>query len=178
MAISPLHQAIKEDNEVEVKRLISLSTTDLNEEDSNGITPLIEACISGNESIVTTLLNAGCPAQPSSGFRHSPLRGATVCGHWHLIPILLKAGADPNALSEGNRSPLMGACFLRQGLYDKDEEEQRSAQCVKALLSDLRVDPTIQNSFGESAVDLAKIRGYEESIRLIEIALQKWKSDH
>ncbi|KAL3805695.1 hypothetical protein HJC23_005939 [Cyclotella cryptica] len=177
ISMLPLHQAIKQDNEDEVNRLISLSTTDLHEEDSNGITPLIEACISGNESIVNALLNAGCHAQPSAGFRHSPLRGATVCGHSHLIPILLQAGADPNALSEGKRTPLMGACFLRQGLYDEDEEKKRSEQCVKALLSDLRVDPTIQNSFGESALDLAKIRRYEKSIELLEIALQKWNTD-
>lgn len=170
----PLHTAIKAGDADEVHRLISLPTTNLHEEDSNGVTPLIEACISGNESIVKTLLKAGCPAQPALRFRHSPLRGATVCGHWSLIPILLEAGADPNALSEGNRSALMGACFIRQGVYDINEEKRRSAECVKALLSDTRVDPTIKNSFGESALDLAKTRGYDESVKLVEAALKKW----
>ena len=65
--------------------------------------------------MVELFLSSGCPAQPSRGFRHSPLRGATITGNAHLIPILLKAGADPNALSAGNRTPLMGACFLRKG---------------------------------------------------------------
>ena len=112
----------------------------------------------------------GCPAQPpGSAWRHSPLRGATVCGQSHLIPILLKAGADPNAVSDGNRTPLMGACFLRKGV-----EVEKSALCVRALLEDTRTDPTIRNSFGESALDLAKVRGYTDSIGLVEKALSDW----
>lgn len=109
----PLHEAVRNDDIPTVKRLLSSSPLiDKNAEDDNGITPLIEACISGNIEIVQLLLDAGCPAQPAAGFRHSPLRGATVCGNAHLIPLLLQAGADPNAVSDGNRTPLMGACYL------------------------------------------------------------------
>lgn len=147
------------------------SSFSLNYEDENGVTGLIEACIAGNTEMVTMLLNAGCPAQPGPGFRHSPLRGATVCGQSHLIPILLKAGADPNALSEGNRTPLMGACFLRKEI---DDQQTKSYECVKALLEDARTDPTITNSHGESSLDLAKVRGYTKSIELIEKALVGW----
>ena len=141
----------------------SSSNLDINAEDEHGVTALIEACISGNQAIVETLLAHGCPAQPPEGFRHSPLRGATVCGNSHLIAILLKAGADPNAVSDGNRTPLMGACFLRKGVA-----KEKSLECVKALLEDERTDPKISNSFGETALDLARVRGYEESIALIE----------
>lgn len=144
----------------------------LDQEDEHGITGLIEACISGNTEIVQLLLDAGCPAQPTGDFRHTPLRGATVSGNAHLIPILLKAGADPNALSDGNRTPLMGACFLRSGV---DGEANASAACVKALLEDSRTDPTIRNNFGESALDLAKMRGYTGSIALVEKALVEWE---
>ena len=171
-----LHEAVKRNDIDEVKRLLastSESNLDINEEDSNGVTALIEACISGNENIVKLLLEAGCPAQPANGFRHSPLRGATVCGQAHLIPILLEAGADPNALSEGNRTPLMGACFLRNGV-----PTEKSVLCVKHLLGDTRTDPTIRNSFGESAIDLAKVRGYNESITLVEKAVRNWEQSH
>lgn len=69
----------------------------------------------------------------------------------------------------------MGACFLRQGsLYNEDEEKERSVKCVMALLVDGRVDPTVRNSFSESALDLAKNRGYTESAVLVEKALDKW----
>ena len=166
----PLHTAVKDNDVVKVKEILQNKTVDINREDENGITALIEACISGNEEIVQILLDAGCPAQPAAGFKHSPIRGATVCGHAHLIPILLKHGADPNSLSDGNRTPLMGACFLRNGVAP-----EQSALCVKELLKDDRTDLLIANSFGETALDLAKVRGYEESILLIEVALKKTK---
>ncbi len=103
----PLHTAVKENDVAKVNEILQKKIIDINLEDENGITALIEACISGNEEIVQILLDAGCPAQPAKGFKHSPIRGATVCGHAHLIPILLKHGADPNSLSDGNRTPLM-----------------------------------------------------------------------
>ena len=86
----------------------------------------------------------------------------------HIIPILLKAGANPNVASEGNRTPLMGACFLRENV-----PTEKRALCVKALFQSdlLYVDPRQRNSFGESALDLARIRGYEESIQIIEKAM-------
>ncbi len=167
----PLHEAVKQNDVAKVKEILESkdkTTIDINAEDDNGVTALIEACISGNEEIVKILLGAGCPAQPAPGFKHSPLRGATVCGQNHLIPILLQNGADPNALSDGARTPLMGACFLRKGV-----DPERSALCVEELLNDERTDPTLVNSYGESALDLAKIRNYEDSIALIEGALAK-----
>ena len=167
----PLHNAVKQNDIEKVKEIIQNEAVNINSEDENGITPLIEACISGNEDIVYFLLEAGSPAQPLDGFRHSPLRGATVCGNAHLIPILLKYGADPNALSDGNRTALMGACFLRNGV-----PAEKSILCVKELLKDERTDLTILNSFGESALDLAKARGYTESLKLLQETLYQRKN--
>ena len=167
----PLHEAVKQNDVAKVKKILESNNTssiDINAEDEAGITALIEACISGNEEIVNILLEAGCPAQPPAGFRHTPLRGATLCGHAHLVPLLLSYGGDPNALSEGDRTPLMGATFLRKGV-----PSHRSVLCVKELLKDNRTDPAIVNSFGESALDLAKIKGYEESCMLIQKALNE-----
>lgn len=170
---SQVRTAVKTNDVRALKSLICMAENgefDLNQEDENGVTGLIEACISGDAKMVRMLLDAGCPAQPAGeDFRHTPLRGATVCGNAHLIPTLLAAGAHPNALSDGNRTPLMGACFLRSEI-----EYEKSALCVKALLDDSRTDPTIKNSFGESALDLAKIRGYAESVDLVQKALVEW----
>jgi FOG: Ankyrin repeat len=169
----PLHRAVKQNDIDRIKFLLSKGLNsidiDVNAEDTNGITALIQACIQGNEEIVTLLLNSGCPAQPPPGFRHTPLRGSAICGHAHLIPILLKGGADPNALSEGNRTALMGACFLREGV-----PQGNSVKCVKALLEDSRTDPTVNNSFGETALQLAKNRGYKETIEILEKAEREW----
>ncbi len=170
----PLHDAVKRNAVDEIKRILSKREStgiDVNAEDENGCTALIEACISGNEEIVNLLLQQGCPAQPSAGFRHSPIRGASVAGNSHIIPILLRNGADPNALSDGNRTALMGACFLRKNVKDA---ESKSVKCVEALLLDKRTDPTIANSFGETALDLAKVRGYDRSVELLQRALVEW----
>ena len=35
----------------------------------------------------------------------------------------------------------------------------------------------IRNSFGESALDLAKVRGYNESIPLVEEAVRNWEQN-
>ena len=170
-----LHQAVLDRDVERVRKIISDKNVNVNAEDENGITALIEACIAGYDDIVEILLSeAGCPAQPSSGFRHSPLRGATVAGQHHIIPILLKAGADPNAVSEGNRTPLMGACFLRKTVEGNHTEI--SAKCVEALLEDPRTDPTISNDFGETALDLAKVRNYSISIKLVDDAIKKWNA--
>jgi hypothetical protein len=63
----------------------------------------------------------------------------------------------------------MGACFLRSGV-----DVSKSVQCVRALLDDEHTDPTLRNSFNESALDLAKMRGYTESVELVEKALLEW----
>ncbi|OEU14952.1 ankyrin [Fragilariopsis cylindrus CCMP1102] len=171
-----LFRAVKDANFEEVNRLLSIASAAtgtifdiVNEEDDNGMTPLIEACISGDERIVRLLLDSGAKSQLWCA-KHTPLRGAAICGHHHIIPILLNAGANPNLVSEGNRTPLMGACFLRENV-----PKEKRALCVKALFDcyPLDLDPTRRNSFGESALDLARIRGYEESIQILEKAMDR-----
>merc|ERR1711957_1043517 len=169
----PLHDAVIRNDVANITSILShvpATHIDINAEDEEGITALIESCIRGNEPIVVLLLENGCPAQPAAGFRHSPLCRASVCGHAHLIPLLLKFGADPNSLSDGNRTPLMGACFLRKGV-----DAGRSVACVRALLDDERTDPTVSDLGAETALDLAKVRGYKESIFLLQQALDRRK---
>eukprot|EP00555_Chaetoceros_dichaeta_P010162 CAMPEP_0198265540 /NCGR_PEP_ID=MMETSP1447-20131203/23105_1 /TAXON_ID=420782 /ORGANISM="Chaetoceros dichaeta, Strain CCMP1751" /LENGTH=178 /DNA_ID=CAMNT_0043955081 /DNA_START=33 /DNA_END=569 /DNA_ORIENTATION=+ len=169
----PLHEAVKAGDIATVRTIIAEKSINANEETENGITALIEACIAGNAEIANLLLDqARCPAQPTPPFKHTPLRGASVSGRYEMIPLLLKAGADPNAKSDGNRTPLMGACFLRENVNDGDDHEEISALCVRALLDDSRTDVLMKNDFNETALDLAKSREYEESVRLLEAAIK------
>lgn len=62
----------------------------------------------------------------------------------------------------------MGACFLRPE-YDKlPNARELSLKAVELMLQDDRTDVTIKNSFGESALDLCRQRGYEESVKVLE----------
>lgn len=167
----PLFEAIKAQNIDKVRSLIKESKTpkeDIVNEDERGMTPLIEATLTGNISLVKLLTDAGAPAQPAKGFRHTPLRAACLTGNVPLIGLLLKEGADPNAKSEGDRTPLMGACYLRPGY-----SAERSLPAVEAMLQDGRTDPTIANTFGETALDLCKQRNYVDSAKVLEAAIAK-----
>uniref|UniRef100_A0A7S2HI09 Ankyrin n=1 Tax=Helicotheca tamesis TaxID=374047 RepID=A0A7S2HI09_9STRA len=173
----PLHAAVLSNDADSVRSILLKGKVDPNLEDSNGVTALIEACIAGYDDLVEILIKEGkCPAHPPGKFRHSPVRGAAVAGRASTIKLLLEHGADPNALSDGNRTALMGACFLRKTV--EGDHAAISAECVRILLEDERTDPTIANSFGETALDLAKIRGYGESVKMVEEAVKKWKEGH
>ncbi|KAL7465319.1 hypothetical protein ACHAXS_005642 [Conticribra weissflogii] len=167
----PLHRAALANDLSTIQQLVTQESIDPNLEDANGITALIEASIAGHDEIVRYLITeAKCPANPPTGSRHTPIRGAAVAGRASTIKLLLELGADPNALSEGHRTALMGACFLRPSV--EGDHEHISKECVEILLADERTDPTIANSFGETALDLARVRGYEESARLVEEAVK------
>mmetsp|Transcript_4376 Transcript_4376/g.8717 ORF Transcript_4376/g.8717 Transcript_4376/m.8717 type:complete len:306 (+) Transcript_4376:163-1080(+) len=150
---------------------------DVNAEDPKGITPIIEATLLGATPIVELLLSHGATAQPAPGFRHTPLRAACLTANLHLIALLLDKGADPNAMSEGGRTPLMGACFLRPE-FDGPDGRASSFPAVKLMLEDPRTDPTIRNSFGESALDLCRERGYAESVKYLEKRVEEWEKEH
>jgi ankyrin repeat protein len=165
----PLFKAVKANKLNDVNALLQSTTSyDPNAEDPEGITPLIEATLLGNYEMVSFLISKGAKAQPSPGFRHTALRAACLTGNRQLITYLLQNGADPNAKSDGDRTPLMGACFLRPE-YDKlPNAREISLKAVQLMLGDGRTDPLIVNSFGESALDLCKQRGYVESVAYLE----------
>mmetsp|Transcript_49868 Transcript_49868/g.149939 ORF Transcript_49868/g.149939 Transcript_49868/m.149939 type:complete len:107 (-) Transcript_49868:121-441(-) len=66
----------------------------------------------------------------------------------------------------------MGCCFLRKTV--EGDHAKISVECVRELLKESRTDPTVANDFGETALDLAKSRGYEESAKLVEAAVKEW----
>jgi len=63
----------------------------------------------------------------------------------------------------------MGACFLRGSV--EGHRPEVSAKVVAALLGDKRTNPHCVNTFGESALDLARVRGFDKSVRLLEEAM-------
>jgi ankyrin repeat protein len=144
-----------------------VSFYNVNAEDVNGITPLIEASLLGDVKLVNMLLSAGARAQPLPGYRHTPLRAACLTGNAQLIKLLLEEGADPNSRSEGGRTPLMGACYLRPQYDEGPDRNELSYRAVNLLLSDPRTDPTVENDFGESALDLCRERMYNKSMAIL-----------
>eukprot|EP00970_Alexandrium_tamarense_P000332 scaffold36_cov193-Alexandrium_tamarense.AAC.2 len=180
----PLFEAVKANDLSLVRSLLEsapgTSTTtayDVNAEDPIGITPLIEATLLGSSDMVNLLLSHGARAQPLPGFRHTALRAACLTANPQLITLLIQRGADVNAKSEGGRTPLMGACFMRPQLDERGDREELSLTAVQLMMEDTQTDPTIRNSFGESALDLCRKRDYTQSVEFLEGAVEKWEKE-
>ena len=177
----PLFDAVKSNN-IELTRMLldgvsrsakeTNNNYDINCEDPQGMTPLIEATLIGNTDLVKLLLSHGARAQPSPGFLHTPLRAACLTANLDLIRLLLDEGADPNAQSDGGRTPLMGACYLRPQFDALPNRDQLSFAAIQLMLSDPRTDVEARNSFGESALDLCRSRNYDKSKNLLRSAIQ------
>lgn len=178
---APLFEAIKSDNIELVRTLLKdgidgdkggvkkrITFYNTNAEAENGITPLIEATLLDNAQLVNLLLLHGARAQPLPPFRHTPLRAACLTGNVQLIKLLLERGADPNAKSEGGRTPLMGACYLRPQYDEKPERIELSYRAVSVMLAIPGIDTSIENDFGETALDLCRQREYSKSMKLLK----------
>ena len=173
----PLFEAVKSNNIQLVQSLLQggqqqqqqQTNYNVNAEDAQGITPIIEATLLGNIEMVELLMMHGANAQPQPGFRHTPLRAACLTANIPLIKLLVDRGADVNAKSEGGRTLLMGACYLRPQFDNMPNRQELSFNTVRLMLQ-LGANPHITNSFGESALDLCVNRGYLESVNIIK----KW----
>ena len=121
----------------------------------DGFSALIGAVVGGHGAVVELLLARGAPVDGAER-THTPLRAAALHGRPRLLARLLKAGADARVPSAFGRTPLMGACFARDGVDAAD-----AAACVALLLADARGRETLEtrNDAGESALDLAELRG-------------------
>ena len=126
-------------------------------ENEEGFTALILATVPDHRACVEALLAAGAEVQPPADSRHTALRAAALCGHTGLVQLFLGLGADPNTRSAGGRDAIMGACFPRRHVT-----EDAADACLALLLAAVPApDVTCRNDAGESALDLANIRGLQ-----------------
>eukprot|EP00547_Thalassionema_nitzschioides_P002509 CAMPEP_0194206510 /NCGR_PEP_ID=MMETSP0156-20130528/5516_1 /TAXON_ID=33649 /ORGANISM="Thalassionema nitzschioides, Strain L26-B" /LENGTH=465 /DNA_ID=CAMNT_0038933043 /DNA_START=110 /DNA_END=1507 /DNA_ORIENTATION=+ len=168
-----LINAVRENDFDKVKLLLQKKEDPNKEDPESGLTPFIEAILTQENPMIVAMMRYGARSQPREGFQHTPLRAAALTGNYRVMQLLLKTGANPNARSKGGRTPLMGACYLRPGIDD-----ELSLQAVKVLLEDPRTDPALHNNLNETALDLCKIRKYEESVKLLQDAMKKAERQH
>lgn len=132
-------------------------------ETSEGWTALIRASAAGHVSVVSTLLAAGAPPNPTRT-SHTALRGAALYGHAAVVQLLLDAHADPNMVSAGLRTPLMGACFARTA---EPGYSRAGTLLIAASLLRARAAVDARNDGGETALILAATRGDAEMAELL-----------
>ncbi len=168
-----LHIACGCGNEIMIRRLLEVPI-DLNKVDRNGLTPLLVAALKGKAEVIRLLLSKQdikktvtsgkyntslCPA------RASALSLAARGGHLAAVRELLTDAEICQTINDadGNwTTPLMEAC------------KRCDFRIVELILRFDSIDLNKRDSFGNSGLDLASVRGDVDSTKLI---IQKLRAD-
>merc|ERR1712093_539278 len=114
---------------------------------------LLQACVEGNSSVVTKLLQTDCDAACSIDMPApdgtTPLFAAIMWGHIDVLLVLLEFGADANTPFDGTRwSPLHAAAV------------QESPKMCQVLL-ERGADPMLEDEHQRRPVDYASAASEE-----------------
>ena len=147
---SLLHIAIFVRN-LDMVKLLLHHGANVNETDIENRTPLFEACLMGDEVIVSFLLECGANTNIRDEQEHSPLMCACQCGSIVIVKMLLQNGAlqsfkDKTGLSALGHATKRGhrdivKLFLEIGQVNVDIRDIRGLTClsVAALRSDFEM---------------------------------------
>ena len=88
----------------------------VDERDTHGNTPLMNAARAGHALVVATLLDAGANVDSYSNADHAwtALRWAARWGHTKCVKLLLAAGAEPTEASRRFATPAMKKLIMRE----------------------------------------------------------------
>ena len=173
-----------------VKALIEIQSSDINQADCIGCTPLMWAARQGNERVVRLLLARG-DVDPEKPEMHgvTPLWAASSRGHEPVVrQLLARDNVNPDKPDNFGRTPLWGASadgheevvrllLARDDVNPNttDNEEQTALWCasfsghegvVKILLARDDVNPNKQD-YGESPLWGASSEGQEGVVRIL-----------
>ncbi len=142
----------------EIQRLILDQGADVNAHAEDGSTALMIAAGKGFLGHVDRLLAAGARANERNDAGETALMIAIRFGHADVVSVLLEAGADANVytqdevLSLGVETPLMYAAQYGASLT--------AGVRIARLLLEHGAKPNINRASGETAMTIAKRRGY------------------
>ncbi|RNC86981.1 MAG: hypothetical protein ED556_06040 [Winogradskyella sp.] len=124
-----------------VKKLYTIDSKVINQEELSGYSPIVLACYYGHEDIVSFLVTkvSNINAKTSYG---SPLMAATVKGYDTIVDILLAHDANPDITDEkGVTAAHYAVLFKNYSIVEK--------------LANANADFTIKNNVNKSAMDYA-----------------------
>ncbi|VDI47760.1 blast:Ankyrin-1 [Mytilus galloprovincialis] len=147
----------------EVAQLLLDNKADININNINNQNTLYFACLSGNVKLVKLLLTGDYNVDVKSrdAFGQTGLHAACQNGHTETVNTLIEFGMDVNKKDKNGRTPLNVGC--RHGCYDT----------VKYLLDlngqalNSRVNTTVKNDKGWSALHAACYKGHIEVVKLL-----------
>ncbi len=122
--------------------------------ESDGMTPLHQACVDGNVKRVRDLLLGNADVDAKTEYQVTPLSIACESGHFEIVRLLCDADADLEVKLSGGETPLMIAA--RAG----------HAQVVK-LLIEQKANVNAKERRGQSALMWAAAEGHAEVVNIL-----------
>ncbi len=141
----------------ELDELYKQNPNIINTANENGYSPLVLACYSGNDAVVTFLADKVENINGATNYG-SPLMAATVKGHIKIVNILLKYKADPNITDvKGVTAAHYAVMFRKYSIIE--------------MLVEAKADFSLKDNNGKSALDYAKNYNDEKINKLLNIKL-------
>lgn len=127
-----------------VVQILSQHPECVNAVDKDDYTPLHRAAYSNYLHIIKVLLEKGASVDAKTADGWTPLHSACRWNNYDCALALINAGSNINAQTNSGQTPLHLAASYRESL-----------QTIKLLLSNPLIEPSTQNSNGETAKDIA-----------------------
>jgi ankyrin repeat protein len=154
---TPLTDAVRM-NRAAVVRFLLDNGADPNLADGLGDPPLLIAAKTWKKvDMLKLLLEKGADPNVGGQLENTPLIETARWGGTELVTLLLAHGADVNKRGGLETTPLIAACTTRMA---------GRTPTVKALL-DAGADVTLENRFGSTALNAAKINKNEELVKFL-----------
>ncbi|XP_063923595.1 uncharacterized protein LOC135137792 isoform X2 [Zophobas morio] len=175
----------------DVIKLLIKRGLDINAESNKGETGLQLACLNCDSEIAEMFLKLGASLQSTGKEMNNALHSASASQEENgdIIKLLLKDGIDVNAQNKNGTTALQVACV--EGVYenakilldfgasvdskDKDNnnalhyasESQQNNRDIMQLLISKRIDVNVQNKTGQTALQLACLKGVFENVKIL-----------
>ena len=127
---------------------------DVDGQDEDGTTPLMDAAFRGHDQVVHELIRAGASVTAKNNKQQTAIHKAFCWGHSKVMKTLIEAGADVNGQDEDGTTPLMEAANNGHG------------QLVHNLIR-AGASVTAKDSEGQTALHKAIRRGHSSVVRTL-----------
>lgn len=147
-------------NDVDAARLLIEAGANVNAKDRIADSPYLVAGAEGRVEILRLILDRGADLESTNRFGGTALIPAAEKGHPEAVAMLIAAGVDVDHVNNLGWTALLEAVILTDG--------GPTAQRVVQLLLEAGADRTIPDSQGQTALEHARARGFDEMVRLLE----------